>query len=40
MTEDIRTAPSHNIRHFCVRELGAMSKANPALSIRVSKEMG
>jgi hypothetical protein len=35
-----RTAPSHNIRHFCVRELGAMSKVNPAPSIGVSKRQG
>jgi hypothetical protein len=33
-------APSQNIQHFYVRELGAMSKINPALSIRVSKELG
>ena len=27
-------APSHNIRHFCVRELGASSDAYPVIALR------
>jgi hypothetical protein len=30
--QEARVAPRHNIRHFCVRELGAMSKINLALA--------
>ena len=35
-----RAAPRHNIQHFCVRELGAMSMINPALAIGVRKDLG